>query len=79
MGYLIIRSSHSPAKSSPILYQFVLPFNVTAKLFNHILTKSSQEVSQFDVSDQDLIYYTGEMYLFKYNKPNEISFRSVRN
>ena len=84
MGYLIIRLSHSLAKSSPVLYQFVITVHVTATLIGHILIKSSQEVSQcdvieLDISDQDLMYYTEEMFLFKHSKPNEISIRSIKN
>ena len=51
--------------------------SMTATLIDHILTKSSQKVSQYSVielgiSDHDLVYCTRKTPLLKPNKHNDI-------
>ena len=56
----------------------------TATLMNHVLTNSSQKVSQcgvivLGISDHDPVYCTRKTPSLKPNKHNDISVRSVKN
>ena len=64
-----------------------IPTRVTSKtatVIDHVLTNFSQKVSQYGVielgiSDDDLVYCTRKKLLFKPNKRNDISVRSMKN
>ena len=64
-----------------------MPTSVTSKtatLVDHVLTNSSQKVSQsgvieLDISDHDLVYCTRKTPFLKLNKHNGIFFRSIKN
>ena len=64
-----------------------MPTSVTSKtatLIDHVLTNSSQKVSQsgvieLDISDHDLVYCTRKTPFLKLNKHNDIFFRSIKN
>ena len=56
----------------------------TATLMNHVLTNSSQKVSQcgvivLGISDHDPVYCTRKTPSLKPNKHNDISVRSMKN
>ena len=56
----------------------------TATLIDHVLTKSSQKVSQWGVielgmSDHNLVYCARKTALLKPNKYNDISVRPMKN
>ena len=80
-GYLDFRFSF-------FLEQLIsIPTRVTSKtatLINHVLTNSSQKVSQcvvieLRISDHNLVYCTRKTASSKPNKHNEISVRSMKN
>ena len=64
-----------------------IPTRVTSKtatLIDHVLTNSSQKVSQcgvieLGISAHDLVYCTRQTALLKPNKHNDISVRSMKN
>ena len=66
---------------------FSIPTRVTRKtatFIDHVLTNSTQKVSQsgaigLGISDHDLVYCTRKTSSLKLNKHNDISIRSMKN